>query len=254
MENKYHVHTVKHAMQIIKLFTNERQGWTLSEIATEKRWNITTTKRLLDMLVKYGYLQKNRKKIYSLDYTILRLSGIVQVTLDIYREAKPYILKLVETYGEAIHIGILEGTKVIYLEKAESQKNVALSSYVGKGNPAYCTACGKILLAYKEKKNQQQLLQEIEEEGLVIYCSNTVKNIEELKAQLQRISETGYVICNNEFSEGITSIGVPIYDYNDNVIAAISITGPQESFGKQELVDLLQVGKELSINLGYIPK
>src|SRR4051794_39779134 len=108
MSRDYTVQTVQNAMQILRLFTIDKSEWTLTEIAREKEMSISTTKRLLQTLEKYGYIIKNHEsKKYKLSLSILSLSGIVTTTMDIHREARSVLLELLESYGEAVHIGIL---------------------------------------------------------------------------------------------------------------------------------------------------
>lgn len=137
VEYKYSIQSVRSAIQILKLFNKEETEWNLTEIAQKKEWSLSTTKRLLDMLVKYGYLKKSSKKVYTLDHSILRLAGVVKVTMDIYRVAQPFIEQLSKQYNQAVHLGILEDTHVVYLEKVDGIQNAPLSSSLGKENPAY---------------------------------------------------------------------------------------------------------------------
>jgi IclR family transcriptional regulator, KDG regulon repressor len=254
MVRDYSVQTVQNAMQILRLFTMDKREWTLSEIAREKGMSISTTKRLLDTLEKYGYImRRGESKKYKLSLSILSLSGIVTTTMDIHREAQPILTKLLYDYGEAIHIGILEGTETVYLEKLESQHPVRLSSFIGKSNPVYCCGCGKVLLAFKEQKEQEKIIRSIEREGYKPYGTKTVKNTNELKDKLNRIKNQGYDVCIDELSTGITSIAAPIYDYDESVIAAISITGPNSRIDIPKMTEgVVKAAKEVSSKLGYI--
>jgi IclR family KDG regulon transcriptional repressor len=254
MPRDYTVQTVQNAMQILRLFTIDKREWMLTEIAREKGMSISTTKRLLQTLVKYGYVIKNQKsKKYKLSLSILSLSGIVTTTMDIHREAQPVLMELLANYGEAIHIGILEGTQTVYLDKIESLYPVRLASFIGKSNPIYCSGCGKVLLAYKEQKEQEKMIKTIEREGYYQYGSKTVRNTIELKEKLKIIKNQGYEICIDELSTGITSIAAPIYDYDETVIAAISITGPNKRMDITRMIEgVVKAAKEVSNRLGYV--
>ena len=254
MSRDYTVQTVQNAMQILRLFTIDKSEWTLTEIAREKEMSISTTKRLLQTLEKYGYIIKNHEsKKYKLSLSILSLSGIVTTTMDIHREARSVLLELLESYGEAVHIGILEGVQTVYLEKLESLYPVRLASFIGKSNPIYCSGCGKVLLAYKEEKEQEKIIKTIERDGYHKYGSKTVKNTSELKEKLRSIQKQGYEICVDELSTGITSIAAPIYDYDETVIAAISITGPNKRMDIPRMIEgVLKAAKEVSNRLGYV--
>ncbi|MEW9672144.1 IclR family transcriptional regulator [Ammoniphilus sp. 3BR4] len=248
------IETVQNAMQILCLFTIEKREWTLTEIAQQKNMNISNTKRLLKTLEEYGYLKKREgTKKYRLGLSTLRLSGIVTATMEIHREAQPILKNLVDELGEAVHIGILEGTETVYLDKIESIHPVRLSSYTGKRVPAYCTGCGKVMLAFKEQKVQAGVIQLMEQQGFYPFGSKTVRNAGELRESLDQIKEQGYAVCVDELTEGITTIAAPIYDYNESVAAAISITGPSKRIDIPKSIKyVLKAGKEISRRLGYI--
>ncbi|AXN40832.1 IclR family transcriptional regulator [Peribacillus butanolivorans] len=254
IKKDYTIQTVQNAMQILRLFTVEKREWTLSEIAEKKTMSISTTKRLLKVLENYRYLERRSgTKKYRLGLSILRLSGIVTTTMEIHREAQSSLKKLVNDFGEAVHIGILEGTETVYLDKMESLHPVRLSSHTGKNNPAYCTGCGKVILAFKEHTEQEEIIKTIELQGFYQFGSKTVRNARELKSHLNQIKKQGYAVCIDEFSEGITSIAAPVYDYNESVVASISITGPNNRIDIPLFVEgVVKAGKDISESLGYI--
>lgn len=254
MTKEYTVQTVQNAMRILKVFTINKREWTLTEIAREQNMSISTTKRLLYTLEKYGYVVRLAdSKKYKLGLSILSLSGVVTTTMDIHREARSILIKLQQDYGEAIHIGVLEGIETVYLEKYESLNPVRLASFIGKNNPAYCSGCGKVLLAFKEQKDLEKIIKEIERQGYTRYGVCTVKNTKELMEKLKRVKEKGYDICKDELSTGITSIAAPIYDYDESVIAAISITGPNNRMNIPAMTDgVVKAAKEISRKLGYM--
>ena len=130
-----------------------------------------------------------------------------------------------------------------------------LASHIGKRNPAYCTGCGKVLLAYTPEPLQQELLRKVDEQGFEQFASNTVKTIEELKNDLDIIVKKGYALSTDELSDGFTSIAVPVLDFSGEVIAAISVTGPSNKINSLiHLNDLMKCSELISEKLGYIKR
>ena len=174
--------------------------------------------------------------------------------MEIHKEAKPVMEQLARELGVAIHLGILEGTEIVYLEKVESTYPLRLFSHIGKKNPAYCTGCGKIMLAFQKPSLLESTLTLIESEGYYPYGENTVIHSEELLQHLVKIKRQGYSVCYNEFHEGV-SIGAPIYNYTGEVIASISATGPNSHIHIQDIPHftkhIVDAGKVISKKLGY---
>lgn len=257
MKETYSIHTIKNAMNILKLFTKENPEWKLSEISKQLHLNISTTKRLLVTLEDYGYiLRDSQSKRYRLGYMFLHLSEIITTTMEIRKEARPVLEELVQKLDEAVHVhlGVLEGTDIAYLDKIESKHPIRLNSHIGKRNPSYCTACGKIMLAYQKEEKREKLVKKIEENGIVRYGQNTVASAHELITQLKEIQKQGFAICIDEFYQGI-SIGAPVYDYTNEVIAAISVTGRSNRIAKEDIPyftqEVIRAAKKLSKMLGY---
>ncbi|MEH7181274.1 IclR family transcriptional regulator [Neobacillus vireti] len=256
VDEKYIIHTVKNAMQLLQLFTDSSPEWSLTELAKKKSLNISNTKRLIKTLTEYGYLEKDPvSKKYRLGLAIFRLSGVLTTTMEIYKEARPILSKLAEKYDENVHIGILEETNVLYLDKFKSTYSSRLATHAGKRNPAYCTGCGKVLLAFKPEPIQQELLKRINDQGFEQFATKTVKTIEELKSDLDMIVKKGYAVSTDELSDGFTSIAVPILDFTEEVISAISITGRSDKLNLSiHLNDLIKCSERISEKLGYLKR
>jgi DNA-binding IclR family transcriptional regulator len=186
---------------------------------------------------------------------VLNLSGIVYSHLSIHSEARPILQQLVNELGEVIHIGVLEGTRVNYLDKLETTHPIKLASGIGKGNPLYNTGSGKVILSYLQGDYLEEILQKIEKQGMIKSASNTVTDINELRRQLAEICKSGYAVAANELQEGVASIAAPIYDYSGEVIAAVSITGSSKKLCGDEIElyisKIVHAAKNISKKLGF---
>ena len=117
--------------------------------AKELEVDISHARRLLNTLVEENLLVKKERK-YTLGLSVLNLSGIVNSHLNIHLEARPILQPIVEQLGITIHMGILEGTKIIYLDKLEASHPIKMASGVGHSHPSYCTGCGKAILSFSK--------------------------------------------------------------------------------------------------------
>jgi DNA-binding IclR family transcriptional regulator len=87
--------------------------------------------------------------------------------------------------------------------------------------PAYCTGVGKVLLAFGPPERFAEVLAA----GLRRLTPRTVIAPGLLKADLDRIRETGVAFEHEESTVGITCVAAPVHDSQGDVVAAISITG-----------------------------
>lgn len=253
-DSKYILQTVKNAGRILNLFTIERSTWRLSEISNELDLDISHVRRLLTTMVQENILKKVGKT-YSLGFSVLHLSGIVNSQLNIHLEARPILLPLVEKLGTVIHLGVLEGIGIIYLDKLETSHPLKMVSFVGKSHPVYSTGCGKAILAFQKEEDLKDTLQKIEQEGIEKTASRTVADVDELRQQLSEIRRTGFAVTYDEFQEGIASIAAPIFNYNGEVIAAAGLTGStQKLCGNQinlYISTIVKAAKDISKKIGF---
>jgi IclR family transcriptional regulator, KDG regulon repressor len=245
--------SVQKGLQILKLFTIEKSVWGLTEIANTLLLSKSTASRLVSDLVAEGFLQKEGRK-YSLGFSLLSISGVVTSHLEIHRESKDILKKLVADLGETAHIAILEGKEITYVHKMECVNPVPLLSSIGKKNPVTCTSAGKVLLAFQKK---QYIVDSILDEGLPRMGPNSSTDPEQLKRQLSQIKKQGYAICLDEMHENVVSIAAPVMDYTDEVVAAVTLVGTRERIDDSKINRftewIIEAANEISNRLGYIP-
>lgn len=244
--------TVKNAMRIIHLYSEDQHELGITEIARKLNLSKSTVHRLVQTLEEEGFLEKNTlSHRYRLGWKLLQLSGVVINQLSVFHEAVPIIETLSEKWGEAVHIGVLEGTKFVYLHKVESPYPTYLLSDIGKRMPASCTSGGKIILAYQPEKYLNFILkQKLPRCGpRSITCPNRFRR------HLNEIKQKGYVVSQDELHKGVVSIAAPIRDYTEEVVAALVVAGPNERMTKKKISsitdDIVYYSKVISQLLGY---
>jgi len=107
--------------------------------------------------------------------------------MDLAREATPYLKELVNQCNETVHLGVLEEGDVLYLAKEESSQTIRMISYVGKRASLYCTALGKVLLAYLPEGERKKILSRRE---LPRLTENTITDKRELEKELNKVKKT----------------------------------------------------------------
>ncbi|MEH7418667.1 IclR family transcriptional regulator [Neobacillus drentensis] len=245
--------SVQNGLQILKLFTMEKPVWGVTEMANALELSKSSVSRLVSDLAAESYLQKEGNK-YSLGFSILSISGVITSHLEIQRESKDILKKLVADLGESAHVAILEGIEITYVHKVECTNPVPLLSSIGKKNPVSCTSAGKVLLAFGKKN----LVDSIIRQGLPRMGPNSQTDPEQLIDQLRQIKEQGYSICIDEMHDNVVSIAAPVRDYTGEVAAAVSVVGTRDRIHNHEIKRfigrVMEAANEVSLRLGNIPE
>ncbi|TLN05734.1 IclR family transcriptional regulator, partial [bacterium] len=112
---------------------------------------------------------------------------------------------------------------------------------------------GKILLAFGDEAQTEKYINSAEFEKFTPF---TITTPDDLRAELAKIRVQGYALSEQEYHDGIRGIGAPVFNYQDKIVAAVSITGPvyrlTEERINQELLPLAhKAASEMSRRLGW---
>jgi len=258
MENKetkenYMLSSVKNALHIMNSFTVDCPEWGIRDLAKHLNFSHSSVQRLLVTLASEGYVvQDTETKKYRLGTRLLTFHNVITKHLDIHREALPVLQNLVQKTGETVHIGVLEGTKYVYLHKVEPQRSIRVFSEHGVQLPCYCTAEGKAILAFQD----EEFIEKVIQEGLIPFTKNTITDPEVLRNHLKEIVQNGYAISQGEYlKEGeILAIAAPIYDYTGKVFACLSLIGVAQRIDHDlklnYIAQVMKAAREISKKLG----
>ncbi|MGW5152470.1 IclR family transcriptional regulator [Rhodococcus koreensis] len=118
----------------------------LTQIVARTGLPRSSVHRTLDRLVALRWAAR-RGSEYSLGMQILELGSIAMHMNPMRQAALPSLYQLHRSTGCIVHLGILEGTDVVYLEKIGGHLDTAVPSRIGGRLPAHLSAIGKSLLA-----------------------------------------------------------------------------------------------------------
>ncbi|MEE4166659.1 MAG: IclR family transcriptional regulator C-terminal domain-containing protein, partial [Desulfocapsaceae bacterium] len=111
----------------------------------------------------------------------------------------------------------------VFADKVESRDfGVKLFSEIGKTFPLYCTGMGKILMAFSPPDTFTELLKK----PLKALTDKTITDPLHLRKELTVVKDQGYAVDNEEITRGIICVAGPVFDFNLELIGAISIAFP----------------------------
>jgi DNA-binding IclR family transcriptional regulator len=147
--------------------------------------------------------------------------------------AIPFMQDLYARTQETVHLGIVDGVEVVYVEKIGGHRQASAPSRIGGRMPLYCTGIGKALLAF----NDRALLGAVLDAGLTRLTPRTIVAPGLLRAELRRVVRDGVAYEHEESTVGITCVAAPVRDGDpgaDHALAAVSVTGPVTRFRPEQ--------------------
>ena len=210
---------------VLFAFRAEDHGVSLAELQRRTGLPKGTLHRLVGDLVGVHLLDRTDHG-YRLSVQVFQLGMRATVERGLLEVATPFMEDLYERTHETVNLGVRDGSEVVYVAKIGGHRQATSPSRVGGRLPLYCTAIGKVLLAF----SPPELFVRVVEEGLDRRTPRTITAPGLLRQQLDRVVETGVAFEYEESAVGLACIAAPVLDAQNQPVAAISVTGPATRF------------------------
>jgi DNA-binding IclR family transcriptional regulator len=229
---------------IMEAFGDRAARLRLDEIAAHTGLPRSTSHRILEQLVRLGWLRHTQGG-YALGQRALQLGGSVSDHAEIRAAAVPLLEELHAKTGKVVHLGILDFADVVYLDKIGAGA-AALRARVGGRAPAHAVGLGKAMLAWLPPEEADALL----EGGMKARTHNTITDLLVMHQELRRIrGRHGLAYERDEYVPGISSVGAAVRG-PEGVVAGISLCGETHAGPLERYAPLvLDAAKRISLRL-----
>jgi len=247
-KQKKTIGSVKKALDIINYIAEQEHEQGATEISEALGYGVSATYHILNTLKESNIISQNEKtKKYKLSLKLWQLGMTAYSQNNISDALKPFLVKLRDNTGETANLTILEGEEIVYVAQEESDKLIKMFTKTGATAPLHCTASGKIFLAYKDQDERNEIIEGLD---LVKFTENTIVEKEELVEELQRIKKDGYGFDVEERDEEVSCIAAPVFGPQDELMACLSISGPNNRFSQDNkerwIKIIVDIAKEAS--------
>ncbi|MFC9518577.1 IclR family transcriptional regulator [Nocardiaceae bacterium NPDC056970] len=193
----------------------------LEELARRTQLPRSTVHRILDSLLRLGWVEHSPGG-YHLGPRLHRLGGGEGHHGQIRAAAAPALNDLHHRTGLVVHLGVLEGTDLLYLDRIGVRPDSPSNVRVGGRVPAHATAAGKAILASLVPENIDQAYVG----GALRRCTDrTIADLPTLHRNLGRSrARRGVAFARDESATGVMCVGAPIR-VDGGTVAAVSLCG-----------------------------
>jgi IclR family pca regulon transcriptional regulator len=249
--------SLERGLAILCCFGPERPVLGIADIAQELGMSRSTTHRYVITLAALGYLEQGPGRKYHLGLRVTRLGLSAMSATGLREHAHADLDDLRRRSGFTVSLAILDGSEIVLLERLRGARRGLHPSDPGVAEgsrlPAYCTAAGKLLLAYLPEQAQRELLAELQLGG---HGPNAIKAKGALRTELEQIREDGLALDEEEYVEGLYAIAAPLRSDAGETVAAIALTAHSKTIPIGELLDalgphLVSTADRISARLGY---
>ncbi len=239
-----HIQSVSRTVAILKCFL-EKNEIGITEIARMVGLRKSTTAGLVSTLKDENILEQNEVTgKYRLGLTFFEIAS--RSKTDLRTVAEPYLQELLEITNETVNLAVLSDTEVIYLSKMESTHSIRITTSIGTRLPVFCTAIGKAMLAFLERREAENIINRIE---FTPFTDKTITDKERFVDTLDVIRSTGIAMDNEEYERGVICIATPLISNSGRPVGAISVSGPKSRMTREACDKIISALKVTAGNI-----
>ncbi len=221
--------TLIKGLRLLELLAERDGAAGVSELAQALDMGASNVHRLLQALVELGYATNDGGRgQYRASLKIWELGAHALYKLDFREAAAPAMRWLLAQTNETVHLSVLSGDEVVYIDKLDSPEPVRAYSVIGGRAPAYCVATGKALLALRPERASDLLTVR----KLHAHTPTTIADTSSLANELEQVRRLGVAVNRGEWRASVWGIAAAIVGPSGDAVAAIGVSGPAERIRK----------------------
>lgn len=222
VEQRKYATSLMKAIALLESF-RDYPSQSVTEIAERMDWSKSSAVRLARALASAGFLIRHETtRRYGLGLGLWKLGALAVERIGLPDATRAAMRHLATETGETIHLAVLDGTDVVYIDKIDGTHDIVAYTRVGGRNPAHAVASGKVLLS---ALSETELLTRI---PLTLrgFTDRTVTTRQALLEELRHVREHGYAVNRGELRADVGGIASIIRDSAGHPVAALGVTCP----------------------------
>ncbi|MCD9199814.1 IclR family transcriptional regulator [Aeromicrobium wangtongii] len=223
--------SVMKALLLLDAFRGAGPTVGVSEIARRAGVSKSTAFRLLAHLERGGYVERHGTD-YCLGRHLFELGNSVPICLPhgLRDVAAPLLGQLFTRTQKVVHLAVLDGTEVVYVEKLHGPGAVNVATTVGGRMPASCSSLGKAILAFSDRETIGRVLRS----GLPRRTAYSIADPARLLQELGRVRAKGVAFDREEIQLGLVCAAAPVLR-DGRAVAAVSVSGQALGFNPESI-------------------
>ncbi|MEM7344290.1 MAG: IclR family transcriptional regulator [Chloroflexota bacterium] len=217
------IRAIDRAFAILQIIADHPDGVGINMLAQQVDLPKSTTSRIVATLEHWEAVTRTTENQLQIGPQLIRLVGQQPLTQNLATLSRPILQEIADETGESVALCVLDQAQVYFLDQVESHQDIRVRNWAGEYLPLHVSSAGKVFLAY----GNPALVEAVLQRPLVRYSDQTIVSPNSLRQQLPQIVAQGYAISYGEFATDIFGLSVPVFDADQQVIAAINLYGPK---------------------------
>jgi IclR family transcriptional regulator, KDG regulon repressor len=247
---------IDRALGILSCFDFAHPDWAVAEISDKLGLTIPTTQRILKALVTKKFLsQKGRTGRFELGLRVFELGSVVISRLNLVHQSKSILIRLRDETRETVHLVIVDGDEMLYVERVDSSDAFGVLSPVGLRRFLASGSLGKAILS---TYSDSMVSKHLKEHDLIPYTPNSIIDRAVYIRELRKVRERGFAIDREELIHGICGVASPIRGEDGVALGGVAVAFPALRFDEARVIEwgklVRQAGLTLSHGLSFVER
>lgn len=243
--------TLLKGLALLEALVRGRRPQGVTELANELGLVKSNVHRLLQTLMHCGYVTQDAATgLYACTVKLWQLGSILNANMDVKAVARAHLQQLAGQTQETVHLSVLNGAEVVYIDKIDSTHPIGTYTTVGGRAPAYAVSTGKAILSTLPDDEVARLCASMQP-----FTERTLTTLGQLSAELKRVRDQGFATNRGEWNIGVGGVAAPIFDASGRCCGAIGMSGPLDRLRPAVIKELtpwvVGTAQRLSRQLGH---
>jgi IclR family acetate operon transcriptional repressor len=229
----------------------EADGLSLTSIAQRAGIAASTAHRILNTLKAGGFVQDDDQGRYLIGVQAFRTGSAFLRNRKMVDVGRSTMRHLMEASGETVNMAIENDGYVVFVSQIESHQSIRAFHRPGARGPMHASSLGKAMMT---SLTDAALSQRLHHVGMPRFTKYTIVDPDALLADLATARKRGWAIDDQEQAEGLRCVGAAVYNEHNEVMGAISISGPTVRVTEERLGELgpmvKRAAKEITDRVG----
>ncbi|THV20692.1 IclR family transcriptional regulator [Peteryoungia ipomoeae] len=217
-QDRYRAPALDKGLDILELLAGVDGGLSQSEIAKRLDRSPNEFYRMLDRLVKRGYVARLEGDRYALTLKLFGLAHRHAPMRRLSALAMPLMRELAEATRQENHIVVYDRGHPVVIAQIEAPGYWGISIRVGSRMGLFDTGSGHVLLAFRSPDLRQMMVAEHEASG-----GPAGRLTPAFEARLTEIAARGYERMPSAETPGVVNLSAPISSADGQAIGALTI-------------------------------
>ena len=214
--NRYRAPALDKGLDILELLAREEESLSQAEIAKALGRTPNEHYRMLERLVRRGYVFRNASDRYELTLKLFGLAHFHHPIRRLVSQATPLMRALAVRTMQANHLAIYDRASVTVIAQMDAPSYWGMAIRVGARVGLFNTGSGHVLLAFRSLEERAMMIaeQDVGDEEQM--------RPDGLEERLAQIRQRGYEVMPSQQTAGVYNLSAPVLAADDTALAALT--------------------------------